>query len=56
MKTYKVSITETLSRLIDVEAVDKADALIEANRRWKDEGEVLDSDDFQSVEFQIEDV
>ena len=56
MKIYKVSITETLSRLIEIEAPDKASALVEANRRWKDEGEVLNSDDFQGVDFQIEDV
>ncbi len=51
---YKVEIIETLSRLIDVEAETEAEALAEAEIRYDCEVEVLDSSDFRSVDFKIE--
>jgi hypothetical protein len=53
MQEYQVEITETLSRIVTVEAEDEADAcsIVEAN--YSDESTVLDFSDFQDVEFEV---
>lgn len=53
MKTYKVQITETLQRIVEVEAEDMDQAI--ADIEWQHEiGEiVLDAEDFVGVEFDI---
>ena len=51
MKTYKVTITETLQMEIEVEAPsrDAAERLVE--KRWKDSEYILDADHFKGVTF-----
>lgn len=51
MKTYAVTITETLQKTVEIEANSKAEAeaLIEA--RWNDSEYILDSDSFVGVDF-----
>jgi hypothetical protein len=53
MKTFKIQITETLQRIVEVEAEDIDQAI--ADVEWQHEqGEiVLDGDDFTGVEFDI---
>lgn len=53
MKKYKVQITETLQRIVDVEAEDMDQAI--ADVEWQHElGEiVLVAEDFTGVEFDI---
>ena len=51
MKTYKVSIIETLQMEIEVEAASAADARSLVEREWKDEKHVLDASHFKQVNF-----
>lgn len=51
---YRITITETLSRTIEVEAPNEQMALVEACRQYKQEDVVLDADDFVCVEFEPE--
>jgi hypothetical protein len=51
---YKVRIIETLSRIVEVEDVrDVMDALNVVEDMYRDGGVVLDSEDFDDVEFEI---
>lgn len=51
MKTYEVTITETLQKMVEVEANSRleAEALVES--RWNDSEYVLDADSFVGVDF-----
>lgn len=51
---YKVTITETLSKDVEVEAesLDQAEAIVE--RQWKNSEHVLDADCFSDVNFYAE--
>lgn len=51
MKTYEVTITETLQKTVEVEANSRleAEALVES--RWNDNEYILDSDSFVGVDF-----
>ena len=53
---YKVRIIETLSRVVEVEVEDgyEMDALNVVEDMYRDGGVVLDSEDFDYVEFEIE--
>lgn len=50
---YKVMITETLSRIIEIEAKDKADALSTVKCEYNDENIILSSEDYEATEFDI---
>ena len=51
MKTYEVTITETLQKTVEVEANSRleAEALVES--RWNNGEYILDSDSFVGVDF-----
>lgn len=51
MKTYKVEIEETLQRIIEVQAVDKCEALKKIHEMYHEGDLVLDYSDFKSVEI-----
>lgn len=53
MKTYEVQITETLQRIVEVEAKDGNEAWELIHGRYYDEGIVLDADDCQGVEIEV---
>ena len=53
MKKYQVRIVETLSRVVEVEATDEVDALNTVEDMYCDGGVVLDSDDFDFVDYVI---
>ena len=52
MNTYKIQITETLSRVIEIQASDLDEALHTVEDDYKREAIVLDADD--CVEYEIE--
>ena len=51
---FTISVTETLSCLDLVDADTKEQAIDIVAERWKNGDVILDADDFQGVEFQIE--
>ena len=53
MKKYQVRIVEVLSRVVEVEAEDEVGALNTVEDMYCDEGVVLDSDDFDYVDYLI---
>lgn len=53
MKEYQVEIRETLSRIVTVEAEVGAEAYDIVKQRYRDQGIVLDAEDFQNVEFEV---
>lgn len=53
MTTYCVTVTETLSRDIFIEAENEDEALKKAEDMWAEGEVVLDSDDFGDVDFNI---
>lgn len=53
MEKYKVIIKEEYVRTIEVEAVDKAEALDKIIKQYSNEDIVLDADDFFDVEFEV---
>ena len=54
MKLYRVRVIETLSRIVDIEAEDEIDALNAVEDMYCDGGIVLDSEDFDFVDYEIE--
>lgn len=52
MKTFYISITETLKRIVEVQANDKYDAIQKVSEAYSDEQIVLDSDDYIDAEFE----
>ena len=52
-KTYKIEITETLQRQIEIEANSPVDASIKAQEQWNEDQIVLDSEDFVDVEIKL---
>lgn len=54
MKTYKVTIAETLEKVVEVEARNKAEAEQIVCGAWNDSEYVLDADDFARVNFTAE--
>ena len=55
MAKFKVNITETLSRTIEVEAESKSDAKDMVRAIYDNEDLVLDYSDFEEVEIKIVD-
>ena len=53
MEKYKVIIKEEYIRTIEVEAVDKSEALDKIIKQYRNEDIVLDADDFFDVEFEV---
>ena len=51
METYKIEIEETLQRIIEVQAVDKYEALKKIHKMYHEGAFVLDYSDFKSVEI-----
>ena len=51
MKTYKVTITETLRMEVEVEAVSRSAAENLVEQRWNDSDYILDADNFKGVTF-----
>lgn len=54
-QTFKVEITETLQRTIEVEAEDLDDAISKAKEKYYNEEVVLDSEDYIDTEFTVVD-
>ena len=54
MKTYYISVTETLKRIVEVHAEDSNEALQKAEDAYYNEEIVLDSDDFFERDFNDE--
>lgn len=54
MKTYKITITETMSRTVKVKAKSLKEAKLKAENNYYSEKYVLDADDFQGVTFKHE--
>ncbi len=55
MPKFSVEITETLQKVITVEAQDEAEALWKAEDMWKNGEYVLDSENFMGADFCIVD-
>lgn len=51
MKTYRVLITETLKKTVEVEAPDRAQAERMVAKQWRDGEHILDADHFFGVSF-----
>ena len=51
MKTFYISVTETLNRIVEVHAEDKYEAIQKATDAYCDGQVVLDSDDYVDVDF-----
>lgn len=54
MKTYKITITETMSRTVKVRAKSLKEAKLKAENNYYSEKYVLDADDFGGVTFKPE--
>ena len=52
-KTYRVAITETLRRVVTVEAADEDDAHQKVSDAWHNTEYILEADDFEGVEFYV---
>ena len=50
---YRVKITEYSSRIVEVEAGDEVDARLLAEEMYCGQEIILDSEDFDDVEFEI---
>jgi len=51
MKTFEIEVQEVLTRLINIEAKNKSDAILKAKEMYNNEEIVLDADDHLSTEF-----
>lgn len=51
LKTFYISVTETLKKTVEVRAEDKYEAIQKVSDAYHDEQVVLDSDDFVDVDF-----
>jgi hypothetical protein len=54
MKTFNVTITETLQLTVPIEAATRAEAERQAESRWRDSEYILDADHFKGVTFKVE--
>lgn len=55
MATFKIEIQEFLSRIIEVEAETKDEAISKVRQLYRNEEIVLDSDDYVSTEIEVYD-
>ncbi|MDO9213053.1 MAG: DpnD/PcfM family protein [Methylococcales bacterium] len=46
LKKYQIEITETLQRIVEIEAASLDDAISEIQKQYKDEEIILDSSDY----------
>lgn len=53
METFKIEIQEFLSRIIEVEAETKDEAIIKVRQLYRNEEIVLDSNDYVSTEIEV---
>ncbi|MDD2191463.1 MAG: DpnD/PcfM family protein [Bacteroidales bacterium] len=53
MKTYRIEVTETLKRVIDIEAESTEEALSLVRKQYKSEDIVLDANDFVSYSIDL---
>jgi hypothetical protein len=51
METFKIEVKETLSRIIEIEASSKDEALLKIEELYRKQEIVLDADDFVETEF-----
>ena len=51
MKTYEVTITETLQKSVEVEAASRAEAQELVEQKWNDSEYILDAEAFTGVDF-----
>jgi len=51
MKTFKVKITETLEKTVEVEAKSMLEAEQKVSDAWHNSEYILDAEDFTGVEF-----
>lgn len=51
METFKIEVKETLSRIIEIQAESKEDALLRIEELYKKQEIVLDADDYVVTEF-----
>lgn len=51
MKTFYISVTETLNRIVEVHAEDEYEAIHKVSDAYYDGQIVLDSDDYVDVDF-----
>ena len=51
MAKFEVEITETLRRVVEIEAADMFEAEEVAHTMWGNSEIILDEDDFEEVEF-----
>lgn len=51
MKIYKIEITETLQKIIEIESDNEEDALHKVMKMYKNEEVILDYDNFVDVIF-----
>ena len=54
MKTYKVTITETLEQEVEVQAASREEAERLVEMQWRNEDHILDSDNFMGVTFKAQ--
>ena len=50
---YKVEITETLQRIVEVESEDAESAISAARQMYRNEDIVLDDGDYKGVDFEV---
>ncbi|MDD2191461.1 MAG: DpnD/PcfM family protein [Bacteroidales bacterium] len=54
MKTYRIEITETLQRVVEVEADSSEEALSIVENQYKNEDIVLDENDFKAYSIDLD--
>lgn len=52
METFKIEVKELLSKVVEVEATSKEEAISKAYKMYKNEEIVLDSDDYLTTEIE----
>lgn len=52
METFKIEIQEFLSKIIEVDAVDKEEAILKVREMYQKEEIILDSEDYVSTEIE----
>ncbi len=53
MPKFSVQITETLQKIVTVEAENEDEALQEVREGWEDGTYILDADNFMEVDFDL---
>ena len=53
MKTYKIEITETLQKIIEIEATTQEEALMIAKKMYDEEKVILDSSDYVDKNIKV---